>query len=254
MEHFKTGVNVKLSSVSRYFSNSDIILDRLTFNIDAGEFISILGPSGCGKSTLLRLIADLDKADEGTIQLDYKNSNPDRGFVFQEPRLLPWLSVLENIKLPLLLKGQDHETSNKKAINAIKRVELLNCIQKFPRQLSGGMKMRVSIARALVVEPSLLLFDEPFSALDEQTRHAFQTDLRNLWHSLGMTIVFVTHSISEAVYLSNRIIILSRAPAKILSDQFINLPKYRAPIIRLESSFIKEIQKITKSFPTRLEI
>lgn len=241
----QSGASVNIRSISHQFSGSELVLNHLSLEIQSGEFVSILGPSGCGKSTLLRLLAALEKPETGTIQFGPQNSTPIRGFVFQEPRLLPWRSVLENVRLPLELKGESNTLNNSKAIDAIKRVGLIDAMHKFPPQLSGGMKMRVSVARALVFQPTLLLLDEPFSALDESIRHSLQDDLRSLWHTLKMTIVFVTHSIAEAVYLSDRAIVLSKLPARIVSDQSIGLKSERKPNIRHNQQFNAEVQRIS---------
>jgi NitT/TauT family transport system ATP-binding protein len=242
MSRLKAATNVQVRSLSHRYPGIGEVLQALSLEIKAGEFVSILGPSGCGKSTLLRFFAELDHPVQGSIE--FIPPKPVRGFVFQEPRLLPWLSVLANVRLPLELRGESPSVSSEKAIQAIVKVRLKNAMTQFPAQLSGGMKMRASVARALVLEPSLLLLDEPFSALDEGIRHSFQNDLRLLWKSLNMTVVFVTHSIEEAVYLSDRAILLSKSPANVLHDLKIDLPETRTRSLRSTQHFQAEIQKI----------
>jgi len=245
-------VAVHVKSVSHgYTSDNHLerVIENLDFQIFKGEFLSILGPSGCGKSTLLRLIAALEKPLGGKI--DFPSGPLVRGVVFQEPRLLPWRSVLENVKLPLELQGVSSKEAVSLATEALGKVGLLDALNKLPLQLSGGMKMRVSVARSLVWHPSLLLLDEPFSSLDEFSRQNLQNDLRELWETLGetlgMTIIFITHSIQEAVFLSNRAITLSIRPAQILSDIPILLPSRRNGGLRLENPFLLEVKKLTET-------
>ncbi len=244
----QSGASVSIQSVSYHHPGSGLILDNLSLEIRSGEFVSILGPSGCGKSTLLRLLAALEQPTQGSIQFGPQKWVPIRGFVFQEPRLLPWRTVLENVKLPLELQGETTSESHSRAIHSIERVGLTDSMHQFPSQLSGGMKMRVSVARALVFQPSLLLLDEPFSSLDESIRHSLQDDLRSLWQTLKMTIVFVTHSIAEAAYLSDRAIIFSKAPVRIVSDQVIGLDRVRTSKVRHEKQFLDEVKKMSEFF------
>lgn len=242
MSQLPLATNVHVHSLSHSYPGVGEILHDLSLEIKAGEFVSILGPSGCGKSTLLRFLAELDHPTDGSIK--FNPARPVRGFVFQEPRLLPWRTVLANVKLPLELRGERPSISQERAMQAIERVKLKNAISQFPAQLSGGMKMRASVARALVIEPSLLLLDEPFSALDERIRHSFQDDLRQFWKSLNMTVIFVTHSIAEAVYLSDRCILLSKSPATVVHDHKIDLPATRTASLRLTQIFQTELQKV----------
>lgn len=235
---------VSLHSVSFEYPGTARVLDSLTFKVEPGEFVAILGPSGCGKSTLLRLLAAFDQPTAGAIQFENRDPFQARGFVFQESRLLPWLTALENVKLPFELSRTKVEGADQKALAALDRVGLSSASQKYPAQLSGGMKMRVSVARALVTEPRLLLLDEPFASVDEQARQLLQYDLRRLWQSLGMTVLFVTHSLSEAVFLSNRILILSRGPAQLVYDHSLSLPHERTAELRSQGLFTQEIQKM----------
>jgi NitT/TauT family transport system ATP-binding protein len=241
------GAQIEIKNLRRSFPKTGPVLDTLNLQIESGEFVALLGPSGCGKSTLLRLIADLDRPDQGELMVDSFGREFFRGFVFQESQLLPWRTVLENVALPLELRGEPRSQQHAKAQAALEKVGLRDAPSKFPNQLSGGMKMRVSVARALVTEPSLLLLDEPFAALDETTRFQLQADLRSLWTSLKMTVVFVTHSVSEAVFLSERALVLSPRPARILLDHKIAL-SHRD---RLSPEFNREVQKLNQAYGVR---
>jgi NitT/TauT family transport system ATP-binding protein len=194
------------------------VLDNIHLEVEKGQFVSIVGPSGCGKSTLLYLIAGLEKADKGHIRIAGKNvtdAGPDRVVVFQEDGLFPWLSVLDNVTYGLLLKGLSKTEAENKAKEMLKMVHLSNYTDAYPHQLSGGMKQRVSIARALVMEPAILLMDEPFAALDEQTRMVLHNELLEIWRKTKVTIFFVTHNIREAVLLSEKIVVFETRPGKI---------------------------------------
>jgi NitT/TauT family transport system ATP-binding protein len=242
------GAGISMHDVQRRFGPNFNVVERLNLEISSGDFISLLGPSGCGKSTLLRLIADLDKADSGRIEINAFGRSFFRGFVFQDAHLLPWTDVLNNVALPLRLMGRSKSEALTSAKEALDRVGLADALKKYPAELSGGMKMRASVARALVAQPSLLLLDEPFAALDENTRHRLQEELRLVWQRAKMTVVFVTHSVTEAVYLSNRAIVLSKRPARVLLDTRIDLPEMRPKKIRTEPEFIKQINLIYEAF------
>jgi NitT/TauT family transport system ATP-binding protein len=219
---------VRVRDVSKVFANGVKALDGASLEIAAGEFVSVLGPSGCGKSTLLRLVAGLDTPGAGTIE--WPSGRPDVGFVFQEPTLMPWTTALANVALPLKLSGVPGAEREARAVAALAHVGLAGFERSYPRELSGGMKMRVSIARALVTGPKLLLMDEPFAALDEITRRRLNTDLLELWQRTRFTAVFVTHSVFESVFLSQRIAVMSGRPGRVLSE--IAIP---APYPRTES-------------------
>jgi NitT/TauT family transport system ATP-binding protein len=191
-------------------------LRDLSFTVGAGEFVSLLGPSGCGKSTALRIAAGLLAPDAGTIK--YPDGRPEIGFVFQEPTLMPWADALTNARLPLDLKRVGRDEANARAAAALARVGLQGFEKAYPRELSGGMKMRVSLARALASQPKLLLLDEPFAALDEITRNALGDDLLRLWREDGLTVLFVTHSVGESSYLSQRVLVMTPRPGHIVSD------------------------------------
>jgi NitT/TauT family transport system ATP-binding protein len=243
------GANVEVRNLSRSFSETGPVLETLNLKIGSGEFVALLGPSGCGKSTLLRLIAGLDQPNEGELRVDAFGRDSFRGFVFQESQLLPWRTVLENVALPLELQGIARTSRIEKAHASLEKVGLTDAIAKYPNQLSGGMKMRVSVARALVTEPSLLLLDEPFAALDETTRYQLQSDLRALWAALKMTVLFVTHSVSEAVYLADRAVVFSPRPARVLLDHRIALSQRD----RLSVEFNREVQELSQAYGIRPE-
>ena len=212
---------VALDGVGKRFANGTLALAGVDLRIEAGEFLSILGPSGCGKSTLLRLIAGLAEPSDGTVR---RAASRQVGFVFQDPTLLPWSDALTNVRLPLRLAGVDPEEQEARAAAAMASVGLAGFERAYPRELSGGMRMRVSIARALVTRPSLLLMDEPFAALDELTRHRLNDDLLRLWANSGMTVVFVTHSVFESVYLSSRILFMASRPGRVVAEMPVVAP------------------------------
>ena len=209
-----------ISAVGRRFPDGTVALRDASLRLQSGDFIALLGPSGCGKSTLLRLISGLDRPDAGSLDWDGGRAPAagDVGFVFQDATLLPWATAEENVFLPLRLRGLTRQAAMPDVYAALARVGLAGFEQSRPRQLSGGMRMRVSIARALVTRPRLLLMDEPFAALDEFTRHRLQADLIALWQTIGCTIVFVTHSIYEAAFLARRIVLMTPRPGRILRE------------------------------------
>jgi NitT/TauT family transport system ATP-binding protein len=233
------GVAVRLDGVRRAFQDL-VVIEGMNLAIDAGEFLAVLGPSGCGKSTLLRMIAKLSDPDGGRIVFD-----PERfstAFVFQDAHLLPWRNVLDNAALPLELLGAGRDERHAKARAVLEQVGLREALERYPGQLSGGMRMRVSLARALVTEPRLLLMDEPFAALDEITRFHLEVQLRELWQRLGMTVIFVTHSISEAAFLANRAVVLSRRGGRINLDRRLDLPSERTNDLRSDSRLGQEMK------------
>ncbi len=207
---------IALSGVGKRFANGTQALRDLSLTVAAGEFVSLLGPSGCGKSTALRIAASLLAPDTGHVK--YSGSKPEIGFVFQEPTLMPWADALTNARLPLDLKGVARNEADARAASALARVGLQGFERAYPRELSGGMKMRVSLARALAAQPKLLLLDEPFAALDEITRNALGDDLLRLWREDGLTVLFVTHSVGESSYLSQRVLVMTPRPGHIVND------------------------------------
>ncbi len=215
---------VVMQSVSKVFSSGTIALSGMSLTVESGEFISLLGPSGCGKSTALRIIAGLGDISAGKIDWPSSRINSkglpegDIGFVFQEPTLMPWKTVLGNVYLPLKLRGVSKADARERIMEVLATVGLEDFADAFPRELSGGMKMRVSIARALVTKPKLLLMDEPFAALDEITRQKLNDDVLRLWKATGITVIFVTHSVFESAYLSNRIVVMKARPGRVHAD------------------------------------
>lgn len=237
------GVALRLNHVRRAFGEL-VVIDDMTLDVAAGEFLAILGPSGCGKSTLLRVVARLNAPDGGTLDIKSSEAKFQTAFVFQDPHLLPWLTVLQNAALPLELMGADRGERSARASRALAEVELGDAERLYPAQLSGGMRMRVSLARALVTEPRLLLLDEPFAALDEITRFRLETRLRDLWIERGMTVIFVTHSITEAAFLANRAVVLTRRGCRIRLDRRLVLPQVRDNNLRLSRQFAEEIHAL----------
>jgi NitT/TauT family transport system ATP-binding protein len=222
-----TGVVVQLEQVRRVFNDRQVVIAGMDLRIDSGEFLAVLGPSGCGKSTLLRMIARLAEPDSGRIRIEPNDARFQTAFVFQDANLLPWRNVLNNAALPLELMGESKAKREEKARAVLDQVGLLDALDRYPAQLSGGMRMRVSMARALVTEPRLLLLDEPFAALDEITRFHLDVQLRELWRRRGMTVIFVTHSVSEAAFLANRAVVMGRGGGAIRLDRTLQLPAVR---------------------------
>jgi NitT/TauT family transport system ATP-binding protein len=210
---------VALRRVGKIFGNGVVALDGLDLAVRPGEFLTLLGPSGCGKSTALRIIAGLSEPTRGEVEWSEAAEGAARqiGFVFQEPTLMPWATVAANVRLPLRLAGMPADARVRVAA-ALERVGLAGFADAYPRELSGGMKMRASIARALVTEPKLLLMDEPFAALDEITRFRLNGDLLSLWQGLHKTVVFVTHSVFESVFLSSRIVVMTPRPGRVFKE------------------------------------
>ncbi|PDS76196.1 ABC transporter ATP-binding protein [Rhizobium sp. L43] len=215
---------VVMQAVSKVFSSGTTALSGMSLTVESGEFISLLGPSGCGKSTALRIIAGLGDITAGKIDWPSSRINAkglpegDIGFVFQEPTLMPWKTVSGNVYLPLKLRGISKAEARDRIVEALSTVGLQDFADAYPRELSGGMKMRVSIARALVTKPKLLLMDEPFAALDEITRQKLNDDVLRLWQATGITVIFVTHSVFESAYLSNRIVVMKARPGRVHAD------------------------------------
>jgi NitT/TauT family transport system ATP-binding protein len=228
---------VTLRGVAKTFGTGTRALDGFDLDVRAGEFLSLLGPSGCGKSTALRIIAGLSEPSRGRVTWSSTDGRAkDIGFVFQEPTLMPWATVFGNVFLPLKLAGIARETAAPRVTEALTRVGLAAFAAAYPRELSGGMRMRVSIARALVTAPRVLLMDEPFAALDEITRFKLNDDLTALWHELGMTVVFVTHSVFESVYLSQRVVVMTPRPGRVSSEVAIDAPE-RGPQFRTSAEY-----------------
>jgi len=236
-------IAVDLRGIRRVFSGPVTAVDGVDLRIAPGEFVAILGPSGCGKSTLLRMIAGLDKPDSGSIQTSPGGSGRRSiAYVFQDAHLLPWRSVLSNVALPLELMGLPRAERLAAARSAVEHVGLAEAIHRYPAQLSGGMRMRVSLARALVTNPSLLLLDEPFAALDEISRQQLDEQLHHLWCERRMTVIFVTHSMIEATFLAERAVVLTRRPARVVLDHRLDLPEERTAALRTDALFARQMR------------
>jgi len=232
-------VIARLQQVDKVYANGVVALRHLDLDVGEGEFLSLLGPSGCGKSTVLRLVAGLGEVSGGRIEWPNGNGRArgDIGFVFQDPTLMPWATVSANVLLPLKLRGVPADEGEARAREAIGLVGLDGFERAYPRQLSGGMKMRVSIARALVTRPRLLLMDEPFASLDEITRFKLDNDLLQLWARQRWTVVFVTHSVYESVYLSNRIVVMAARPGRVMADLANEAPYPRDGLFRTSAEY-----------------
>jgi NitT/TauT family transport system ATP-binding protein len=234
---------VTLDSVGKVYGNGTVALRDVNLTIGRAQFVSLLGPSGCGKSTLLRLIAGLGDLTSGRIDWPDATQDPqgrpkrDLGFVFQEPTLMPWATVFDNVYLPLKLTRLSRKDARPRIMDALAMVGLEAFERAYPRELSGGMKMRVSIARALVTRPSVLLMDEPFAALDEITRFRLNDDLLRLWAGNDWTVIFVTHSVYESVYLSNRIVVMGARPGRVTADLTIDAPYPRSEAFRMTTAY-----------------
>jgi NitT/TauT family transport system ATP-binding protein len=231
---------VALRDVEKIFPSGTLALKGLDLEVRAGEFLSLLGPSGCGKSTALRIVAGLSEPTRGTVEwgtpaVTEKGSRI--GFVFQEPTLMPWATVFNNVRLPLKLAGAPSDGATTRVDAALERVGLQKFAGAYPRELSGGMRMRVSIARALVTEPALLLMDEPFAALDEITRFKLNDDLLAMWQAMRTTVVFVTHSVFESVYLSSRIAVMAARPGRIITELKVDAPYPRGGNFRTSAEY-----------------
>jgi NitT/TauT family transport system ATP-binding protein len=240
---------VQVDQVRLEYAGPILALDGLNLRVDAGQFVSLLGPSGCGKSTVLRLLAGLLQPTGGQVRVAgeiptiARRGRAPMSFVFQDPTLLPWRTVRDNVRLPLELNGGGANCDVAVA-EAVARVGLSEFADRFPAQLSGGMRMRVSLARGLVTEPRLLLFDEPFAALDDITRGRLNEELLNLWSAHGWTAVFVTHNISEAVLLSQRVLIMSPRPGRIIEEVSIDLPELRTAALRGTPEFARLVGRL----------
>jgi NitT/TauT family transport system ATP-binding protein len=241
MERERAGIAVRAKGVRRVFDGGVEAVAGIDLTFPAGEFTALLGPSGCGKSTFLRMVAELDRPTAGTIELEGDVGRGTLGFVFQDPHLLPWRSVLDNVALPLELRDTGRAERRERARAALEDVGLGDALTRFPAELSGGMRMRAALARAMVTSPKLLLLDEPFAALDEITRQRLDDQLRALHAARGMTVLFVTHSIGEAAYLAERAIVFSPRPARVVLDRAIDLPRERDASIRGDARFAHEM-------------
>ena len=242
---------VELSDVTKIYESGVMALGPLDLRVGRGEFVSLLGPSGCGKSTALRLIAGLTTPTTGRVALapsaDAALSGHRIGFVFQEPTLMPWTSVRDNVALPLKLAGLATAEARPRIEEALAQVGLADFAGRYPRELSGGMKMRVSLARALVTRPEILLMDEPFAALDEITRFRLNDDLLALWRSLRMTVIFVTHSVFESVYLSQRVLVMTARPGRLSFEMRIESDEPRNRAFRTSLAYADYCRAVSEA-------
>jgi len=244
---------VEFNHVEKRYGEGPLILDRISFAAERGDFIALIGPSGCGKSTILKLIAGLSPISGGTVTVDGmvpENAIEELAFVFQEPTLLPWLTVQKNVEVPLRLRATRANHREQLAKTCLSLVGLSERAHYYPRQLSGGQKMRVSIARALSLSPKILLLDEPFGALDEMTRDHLNEELLTIREQKAWTAFFVTHSVAEAVFLSNRIFVLSANPGRLYREVRVDLPYPRTEETRQSARYqtlVAEVSKLLRS-------
>ena len=246
-----SGLAMSLRGVTKVYDNGVMALGPLDLDVKQGEFVSLLGPSGCGKSTALRLIAGLNAPNSGSVRISSRAGQapglPSIGFVFQEPTLMPWTSVWENVRLPLKLAHTSAAETSARVDAVLTQMGLTEFAEAYPRELSGGMKMRVSLARALVTDPDILLMDEPFAALDEITRFRLNNDLLALWRNLRKTVVFVTHSVFESVYLSQRVIVMTPRPGRIGAEFRIDTSEPRGEEFRTSADYAGYCRKVSNA-------
>uniref|UniRef100_E6VG74 ABC transporter related protein n=1 Tax=Rhodopseudomonas palustris (strain DX-1) TaxID=652103 RepID=E6VG74_RHOPX len=252
-----TGPAIELRRITKTYRSGTLALGPVDLDIGRGEFVSLLGPSGCGKSTALRMIAGLTRPSSGRIEVGTasprgRGEHPV-GFVFQEPTLMPWASVRHNVALPLKLAHVAGAEIDRRVDEVLARVDLSDFADAFPRELSGGMKMRASLARALVTRPDILLMDEPFAALDEITRFRLNDDLLTLWDELQMTVVFVTHSVFESVYLSQRVVVMTPRPGRIAATFDIDAPRSRGEEFRLSADYAARCREVSRALASSSE-
>lgn len=228
---------LEMSNVTKTFNGDVVALRNMNLSVNEGDFISLLGPSGCGKSTALRLIAGLSSTSAGRIVWAGGQSENDLGVVFQEATLMPWATVAQNVWLPFRLKGKSYASVKDEVLEALRLVGLEKFLDAYPRELSGGMKMRVSIARAMVTKPRLILMDEPFAALDEITRFRLNNDLLKLKAKIGCTVIFVTHSVFESVFLSDRIVVMAARPGRVIREVTVDAPYPRNEEFRTSADY-----------------
>src|SRR6185295_16938722 len=239
---------VEITGLNKWFGELEA-LRNIDIAVEQGEFISVVGPSGCGKTTFLRMVAGLEPATSGTILLDgepLRGPGNNRGFVFQSDSLLPWRTVLANALIGPEVAGRNGEAERRRTLDLLKLVGLQGFEQYFPRQLSGGMRQRVNLARALAIDPDILLMDEPFASLDAQTREIMQSELLRIWEQGRKTVLFVTHQIDEAVFLSDRVVVFARRPGRLQESIEIKLPRPRSLEIKRTPEFVAYVDRIWK--------
>jgi len=244
-----SALTIALRDVVKRYARGTVALQGLSFDVGTREFVSLLGPSGCGKSTVLRLIAGLDVATSGRIDSPALGSvtTSDTAFVFQDPTLMPWASVFDNVWLPLRLAAQSKAEATAKVRRVLASVGLAEFESAFPAELSGGMRMRTSIARALVTQPRVLLMDEPFAALDEITRQRLNADLLAWWQSNALAVLFVTHSVFEAVFLSQRVLVMGARPGRLVAEVIVDEPVPRTAEFRTSQRYAQACRAVTQA-------
>ncbi len=239
-------LKLEVGHLHKQFGDLSVLQD-INLAIQSGEFISVVGPSGCGKTTFLRIVAGLEPATSGTLRIDGKpiaGPSGNRGFVFQNDSLLPWRTVLANALIGPEVAGQVTAKERQRTLDLLKLVGLSGFERYFPRQLSGGMRQRVNLARALAIDPEVLLMDEPFAALDAQTREIMQTELLRIWEQGRKTVLFVTHQIDEAVFLSDRVLVFARRPGRVQETVEIKLPRPRELSVKRTPQFLTYVDHI----------
>lgn len=240
---------ILLEGVEKRFDNGLLALQSLSLAVRPGEFVALLGPSGCGKSTVLRMVAGLAPISAGRLEAPalHDDGAARTAFVFQEPTLMPWASVYDNVWLPLRLAGVGRDEADDRVMRALRSVGLADFARAYPGQLSGGMKMRVSVARALVTRPQVLLMDEPFAALDEITRQRLNADLLASWQAADLAVLFVTHSVYEAVFLSERVLVMAARPGRIVAEVAIDAPYPRSAAFRSSPTYLRACQQLSQA-------
>ncbi len=244
-----TASAIVLREVGKRYARGTVALQNVSFEVGAREFVALLGPSGCGKSTVLRLVAGLDTPSSGRIESPalMGAETPDTAFVFQDPTLMPWASVFDNVRLPLRLAGRSKADALPDVCRALASVGLAEFEAAFPAELSGGMRMRASIARALITQPRVLLMDEPFAALDEITRQRLNADLLAWWQSTSLAVLFVTHSVFEAVFLSQRVLVMGARPGRVVAEVAIDEPAPRTSEFRTSQRYAQACREVTQA-------
>ena len=240
---------IALSGVTKRYRNAAVAVESISLTVERGEFVTFLGPSGCGKSTLLKLVSGLSPVSEGTVRVNGmtpENAREQVGFIFQDATLLPWRTVEQNVGLGMELEYAARDARKERVARMLDLVGLSQVAKRYPRQLSGGMKMRVSIARALVTRPRILLMDEPFAALDEMTRDRLNEELLRLYAEQKWTVLFVTHSVAEAVFLSSRIVILAAHPGRVAHQVRVDLPWPRTAATRESKAFEEQVTQASR--------
>ena len=238
---------LRLNHVDKVFNGDVVALRDMNLQVDQGDFISLLGPSGCGKSTALRIISDLMHPTRGKVEWEGGHGTGDLGVVFQEPTLMPWATVAQNVWLPFRLQGKSYSEVKDDVLEVLRLVGLEKFLNAYPRELSGGMKMRVSIARAIATNPRLILMDEPFAALDEITRHKLNNDLLTLKAKIGCTVIFVTHSVFESVFLSDRIVVMAARPGRVLKELTVDAPYPRDEAFRTSTEYAGHARRASEA-------